>query len=70
MELHLKEYQRKSSPGEKISTNQPTRLQEQLHLDIDSDFNDDDCNDIVALVAAVERNCSNEGFVLVSCNSF
>ncbi len=52
MELWLKEYQQKQSPGELISENQPTRLQEQLHLEFSSDFDDADCNDIVAPVAA------------------
>ncbi len=33
-----------------------------LHLDIDSDINDDDCNDIVVLVAAVGENLSIDGF--------
>ncbi len=60
--LCLKYCQQKQSPGELISANQPTRFQEQLHLDIDSDVHDADCNDIVAPVAAVGTNLSNNGF--------
>ncbi len=51
MELCLKKYQRKQSLGELISANQSTGLQEQLHLDIYSGFNDSYCNDIVAPAA-------------------
>ncbi len=45
----MKEYQRKQSLRELISANQPTGLQEQLHLDSGSDFNDNYCNHIVLL---------------------
>ncbi len=62
MELCLKEYQSKQSPGVLISANQPTGLQDYLHLDIDHDFNDNDNNGIVVPAAAVGENLSNDGF--------
>ncbi len=43
----------KKAPGEHITVNQSAELQEQLHLDIDSDCNYNDCNDIAGEAAVV-----------------